>query len=830
MHYHIGNRYKKYESKDEENIKYESEQLGLLIDDDFVSAYQELIDKKAASTSPFLALDTETNGLDCRINKVLLVGIGDETTQFTIEAHKTELITYCMNYARKKGITFVAHQAAFDYLMMKGTFDVVYDKWYCTMLVEDRLTMNTFQNAGLEASLRRRLKSNYTPYDKSTRLSFVGMSPKTFKPTTEQIKYLADDVKYLLPLKDKQRLFIKKYKLEKALKIEFDIISEITIPEFYGYNYDWEGNLKYMKEQREQREQYAIELDKELNKLIEQLDEKKQRLYFKAQHRTVRSKSNEATLQSNLFGEVQTPEEMYSVTSKGKIKDVSKRFKYNSPQELTLLFAKFEAPLPIDRKKVKAHKFKPDYVVPTLMKTVPKLSGDCYDWFEWDNTLSMEKTTTEEKPLKAMLAAIPEHPMRDFIYAYIKWKKVNTELNNFTMKFPKVKNVVTGRLHTRFNQCKTNNGRFSSGGHDYVINIQQTPRNKQIRNLFLADDGKSFVTRDLSGAEVTIMSSQADDHFLYDIAVKQGDAHSPLAQACWRNVYLHRATVLTPIFKEYHEQYAKAAARKYKVSTKKVTTGHTFMLFKDNINFRKEASKQINFLGNYFDLYKNFVVSKSENYWYRQAQKNGTFGIIYGIHATKLVNTISVTNEKTRETLDNLTIPEAVIMIETEKEILRKTVQYVDAVAEEAINKGMLVLNSRTNTVVFYEDVLNAKKYGEELSFSKRIDIMNNARNIKISGTQADMIKETISNLKYFINYTGVDAQFQMQIHDELVYQCPKEYDGVSDVPQKKLSLKGMDMSFPQAMDYIMEHTCDFYLRPGYNMKVEGEVLPYWTK
>ena len=62
---------------------------------------------------------------------------------------------------------------------------------------------------------------------------------------------------------------------------------------------------------------------------------------------------------------------------------------------------------------------------------------------------------------------------------------------------------------------------------------------------------KDILTIDLSGAEVVIMADKAKVQVLYNMAIVNNDAHSPVAQECWRNIGKHR------LKKNYDNKIAK---------------------------------------------------------------------------------------------------------------------------------------------------------------------------------------------------------------------------------------------------------------------------------
>lgn len=84
---------------------------------------------------------------------------------------------------------------------------------------------------------------------------------------------------------------------------------------------------------------------------------------------------------------------------------------------------------------------------------------------------------------------------------------------------------TNGRIHTTFNVTEARTGRLSSSG---VINIQQTPGD--LHKLFIADEGKVLITKDLSAIEPTVLAYYSEDPQLCNLMINRGDFHSTNAK------------------------------------------------------------------------------------------------------------------------------------------------------------------------------------------------------------------------------------------------------------------------------------------------------------
>lgn len=327
--------------------------------------------------------------------------------------------------------------------------------------------------------------------------------------------------------------------------------------------------------------------------------------------------------------------------------------------------------------------------------------------------------TTGEGVIEGYLIELPDSPIYTFIKYLIKYREASTRLNTFGKKFlQKYTNIVTKKVHTIFRQCDAATGRLQSGDtKNNYFNSQNIPADKNYKECFTTDEGRLISTTDLSGAEAVIMIDKAHDEAFYEIAIVNDDAHSPLCQAVWRAIGEYRKTLYT----SYEEEYYKANAL------------------------------------------SNIVISKKENKDLRTAFKPMTFGSIYGMH-----------DKKTAKTL-NVSIEEAKIGLKVIKSMIPKTFKMVEANAKFAVTNGYLVLNNRTNSRIWYEKVIDAKRNQSSMTFMDTIEVEGSARNAPIQGTQADMVKEAMVYIDSEIRRQNLDIRLLGQVHDEVIYDFPEK-------------------------------------------------------
>ncbi len=367
--------------------------------------------------------------------------------------------------------------------------------------------------------------------------------------------------------------------------------------------------------------------------------------------------------------------------------------------------------------------------------------------------------TTGEGAIESYLIYNPDSIMKTFIKTLIDFREVNTQLNTFGQSFLDYINPITNKIHSIFRQCNAVNGRLQSGNTDEsYINIQNIPAKKKFRECFGTDKGYSIVTIDLEGAEVVVMADKANDLKLFELAMK-GDIHSHMAQKGWRNIYKKRYDII-----------------------------------KDTMDFEEEDKLK--------ELSENFIVSKIiNNESHRKPCKNLTFGVVYGCHNKKASRTINVSKE------------EGQVYINTIKSEIPLTFKMVENNVKLALKQGYIVFNTRTNSRLWFPKAINAIKNRIEIDFMDKIEVDGQARNTPISGTQADMVKESMVVIYKYIKENKIDSVLLAQVHDELVYKIP---DSILDW-------------FPNKIKELLLETSNKYLT---NIKIEAsmEVHKYWTK
>ncbi len=146
----------------------------------------------------------------------------------------------------------------------------------------------------------------------------------------------------------------------------------------------------------------------------------------------------------------------------------------------------------------------------------------------------------------------------------------------------------------------------------------------------------------------------------------------------------------------------------------------------------------------------------------RRAAKSVNFGIIYGISAFGLANDLHISTKRAQEYIDKY--------FESYSEVKSYMQKNVETAKE---NGAIETLLGRRRVI----NELNSSNYNVR-SFGERA-----AMNMPLQGSSADIIKIAMINVAKKLKEAGYKARLVLQVHDELVIDCPEnELEGVREL------------------------------------------------
>ena len=318
-----------------------------------------------------------------------------------------------------------------------------------------------------------------------------------------------------------------------------------------------------------------------------------------------------------------------------------------------------------------------------------------------------------------------EHEIVAEILDYRGLKKL---VGTYVDALPKLVNKSTGHIHTSFNQCVTATGRLSSSDP----NLQNIPvrgeDGKEIRRCFIAGDS----TADIEGG-LFAMADEAEkqDNYLFFSADYSQIELRVMA-------HLSGDEAMCRAFREGYDVHAATAATVYGKAREDIT--------------RDERTKA----------------------------KRANFGLIYGISAWGLSQSLMIDRKEARALMDGFfkTFP--------------KVQEYMELSKQRAAGLG------------YAETLLHRRRYLPDINSGNatvRGFAERNAINAPIQGTAADIIKIAMVRIHRRFKQEGLKSKMILQVHDELNFSVPASEKDIVE----KIVIHEMEHAYPLSVPLVAD-------------------------
>jgi DNA polymerase-1 len=218
------------------------------------------------SDAPFIALDTETSGLDPHGDKVLLLQLGTAADQALVDAQA--IPPNAVGEIFRPDRTVVLHNASFDLKMLARAFpgiDLMHARVMDTLLVELILRNGRRTEIADPGFALKQLAQRYAgmDLDKTIRQGFFGIQSVTELSETE-LRYALRDVEATWKVFEKQLPLLEKERMLKVAAIECSAAIAFAEMELAGAPIDVEAWSKLVKGAESDSAQAKKALDREL--------------------------------------------------------------------------------------------------------------------------------------------------------------------------------------------------------------------------------------------------------------------------------------------------------------------------------------------------------------------------------------------------------------------------------------------------------------------------------------------------------------------------------------------------------------------------------------
>lgn len=305
-----------------------------------------------------------------------------------------------------------------------------------------------------------------------------------------------------------------------------------------------------------------------------------------------------------------------------------------------------------------------------------------------------------------------------------------------------------GRVHTRFNQDIARTGRLSSSDPN-LQNIKSAEDDKfELRRGFIPDDGNDLIVVDYEQLEMRLLAAAALEPKMIKIFEDGKDIHMGNAELVFG--------------KKFGVTYEEILAAKKKDKMVKVEVDR---INKSSLSPNAKQAEVVKALA---------LMSEKDHLclFLRRGSKEIGFGLNYGMKENNLAKRIGVD-------------------VETAKDYIREYMAtypaveqfYAEAIAETLQNGCAYTLLGRRRYLPEIRSLRQDERWGAE----------RKAVNNQIQGTAADAVRLAMLHCYR----SGLEKQYGcrmlLQVHDELVFECPKEY--VQEV--KEIIRDCMEHPFP---------------------------------
>lgn len=379
-----------------------------------------------------------------------------------------------------------------------------------------------------------------------------------------------------------------------------------------------------------------------------------------------------------------------------------------------------------------------------------------------------------------------DHPLARKVLAY---RGVTKLLSTYITKMPKVAHPTDGKIHCSFNQCGAQTGRFSSSDP----NLQNIPsKDKQIRKMFIPEPGMVMLGCDFSQQEPRILAHMSRDQRLIDSYAQGKDIYATVGAIVYKMPY--EACL------EFHPDGTKnPEGKQRRTNMKTVVLGIMYERGARSVAEQlgcslQEASKIINQFFTAFPKVKEWV-EETHELVKQKGFVEDAFGRKRRLPDAQLTDyTLEFTGKGVVKNFDPMAMLSGRAKVQT--------------TIDPEVEKGLM---SELRSAYGYRAVNDIKKKAQSMGIKvhdntgKIADALRQAVNFRIQGSAASQTKLAMAMVDNDPELQSYGFELLIQVHDELIGQCPKE-------TAKKAG---------ERLSHIMRHCADGILSVPFKCDVE---------
>lgn len=315
---------------------------------------------------------------------------------------------------------------------------------------------------------------------------------------------------------------------------------------------------------------------------------------------------------------------------------------------------------------------------------------------------------------------------------------------------------IDGRIRTHFNQYGAATGRFSSSD---PVNFQNIPsHNKEIRMLFKARDGYTFVGSDFSQQEIRCLANYAQDPIMVQAYKDKKDFYATTASGVYHNTYWDN-------MEHWEDGTPNPEGKKRRSSCKSIVLGLMYgrgaKAIAEQIGGTVEEAQKI--IDDFYTSYP--LVRQWMDKTVSDAKKNGYVEDLWG----------------RRRRLPDIQLDKFEIKLVSNGNELANFNPFMECDDKQIDPKIFSRYNKLLNKARGKKEVDKIK----EDALKEGIEIHDNSGfisqaerqcvNARIQGGSATMTKIAMNKIYRDKELNDLDFKLLIGVHDELIGECPKE-------------------------------------------------------
>lgn len=446
-----------------------------------------------------ISFDTETTGLNPRTDKLISLQFWQEGGETIIaDVRRADLWVVGEILAPLFGnCCYVGMNLKFDYQFMRVQCGIrmvdVYDVMLSEQLIHG-LGKSDAQSKGVSFNLKAIAEKYGVPVSKEERNWFIDLDKRPaewsspFPP--EQVEYMAQDVKVLAPIMQKQIEALDTWGLNNVAGLEMEALPAIAEIELAGVRVDVEGWRGIIAEKEQEAEALAEEIGKIYGAAI---------LEHRAIHFDIEREEYDAWVDARDLHLQQTKDTYNSGATEG--------MKWGEYKNAKMKEWRTANPNP--------GRPKPDISLPNINSHAQMVAA-----FQ---VLGIPATSTADDILKELEE---EYPQVQLLRKHSKLHKFTTSFGETLLRFV---DPVTGRIHPEYEQIGASTGRMSCRRPNW----QQVPSKGdgiRLRGMVKAAEGNKILTADFSNIELRILADITGDTNMLRFFAEEKDLHAETAR------------------------------------------------------------------------------------------------------------------------------------------------------------------------------------------------------------------------------------------------------------------------------------------------------------